>query len=94
MLRDSLPDSLFRREDAEKGELTAAHDRLTVNQHRELAIVAGDRLDRNTELSAQVGRHPGSLNRRHSIGATTDRYCHVISDVRCKAKEPQVGLCG
>lgn len=85
MLRDSLPDSLFGREDAEKGELTAAHDGLTVNQHRELAIVPGDRLDRNAKLAAQVGCHPGSLNGRHSISTTTDRYRHVVSDVRSTA---------
>ena len=79
MLRDDLSDAFFGREDAKKGELTPAHDGLTVNQHRELTIVAGDHIDRNAKLSAQVGCHPGSLDRRHSVGTTTDRYGHSIS---------------
>lgn len=83
MLRDSLPHALFGWEDAEKGELTAAHDRLTVNEYGELAVMARDCFYRNAKLSAQVGRHPGSLDRRHSVATPTNRDPHVNSPLMC-----------
>jgi hypothetical protein len=45
--------------------------------------VAGDLIYRNAKLSAQIGCHPGSLNRRHSVGTTPDRYRHLTSPLRC-----------
>jgi hypothetical protein len=61
-LRDQVAYTLPRRENTEKCERPGVEDLLAVHQHRELAIVAFDKLDVHVQLSLEVGRHPGGLD--------------------------------
>lgn len=77
MLLHTGAHSVLGRQNAKEGELTSADDWLAVDQHRELSIMSTHGLYGHAELPAQVGRHPGSLNRRDSIRAATDRDRHA-----------------
>jgi hypothetical protein len=71
-LRDQVAYSLPRRENPEKCKRSGVEDLFAVHQHRELAIVAFDKLDVHVQLLLQVGRHPGGLDARDSIAAAAD----------------------
>ena len=51
------------RQDTQEAERAGADDLLTVDEHRELAIVAVHDVNSDAELVPQRGRHPGGLNR-------------------------------
>jgi hypothetical protein len=76
-LRDQLTHATLGWQDPKEGQGAAVEELLAVDEHRELAVVAFDKLDVNVQLTPQVGRHPGGLDTRDSIAAAADSDRHL-----------------
>ena len=63
-----------RWQDAKERECTSVYDFLTINKHRELAVVSVHECGLNAEFLAKEGRRTGGLNSRDSVATATNRH--------------------
>ena len=76
-LRDQFTYATLGRQDTQEGQGAAVEDFIAIYEHRELAVVAFDKLDVHVQLTPQVGRHPGGLDTGDSIAAAADSDRHL-----------------
>lgn len=76
-LRNQIANATLGREDPKEGKSARIEYLLAVDEHRELAVVAFDKLDVHLQLTPQVSRHPGGLDTGDSIAAAADGDRHL-----------------
>lgn len=78
---DKLAHAAHGGQDAEKRPRPGAQYLFVVDEHLELPIATGLSLDFHVgaQPAPELGRHPGGVEARYSVPATTDGHAHGTS---------------